>query len=108
MPTDLDINQDKDVRLDGANDLALTSGQDQVEQSVGLDVLDVTRKFVGSEITGSSIGLLEERVKESLNSDEQVGEVLSVDVTEYDREANSVILDVTVLEAEDFSLELTT
>lgn len=106
MPTDLDLNSDKDIHLDSANDLATTSGQAQVEQSVGLDVLNVIRDFIGNKLNGTQVGLLEERARESLQSDEQVGQVQEVNLVEFDRRDNSIKLEIIVIEDSNFTLEV--
>jgi hypothetical protein len=106
MTTDLLIDEDLDIVIDTTNDLGTVSGIQQLEQSVAIDVLDVTRQFVGSRLTGSQIGLLEERVLRSLEDDEQVGEVLDVVVLQYDEAAQSVTMEIIVLEDENFEIEL--
>jgi hypothetical protein len=106
MVTDLDIEQDKDIHLDSANDLATVSGIAQVQQSVAFDVLDVTKEFVAGPVEGGTLGLLEERIRKSVNADEQTAEVLSVDITEYNREDNRVIVEVTTVEEPNFTLEI--
>ena len=106
MTTDLLIDEDLDIVIDTTNDLGTVSGIQQLEQSVAIDVLDVTRQFVGSRLTGSQIGLLEERVLRSLEDDEQVGEVLDVVVSQYNEAAQSVTMEIIVLEDENFEIEL--
>jgi len=106
MTTDLLIDEDLDIVIDTTNDLGTVSGIQQLEQSVAIDVLDVTRQFVGSRLTGSQVGLLEERVLRSLEDDEQVGEVLDVVVSQYDEAAQSVTMEIIVLEDENFEIEL--
>lgn len=105
-PTDLDLNKNKDIYIDSANDLALTSGIQQLQQSVAIDVMDITRQFIGQQLTGTQVGLLEERVERSLNNDEQVAEVQTVNLVEFDRRDNSIELDIIVVKDEDFTLEV--
>lgn len=105
-PTDLELTADKDIHLDQANDLAVVSGVKQLEQSVAMDVLDVTQRFVGRALTGENVGLLEARVEESLAADEQVGDVQTVTVTEYDRRTNSITMDVVCTEDQDFTIQI--
>lgn len=107
-PTDLALNDSLDIYLDGANDIATIGGVEQLEQSVAVDVLDVTRDFIGSEITGPEIGLLEERVQRSLNRDEQLSRVQTVSVREHDLQTNTIRMDVTVIDDEDFTIEVGT
>jgi hypothetical protein len=107
-PTDLLLTEDKDIRLDATNDIATIGGRRQLEQSVALDVLDPLEEFIGGKLTGRNLGLLEERIRESLNADEQVEDVYSADVREYDRGSSTVIADIHVIDNDDFTLELST
>jgi len=106
MTTDLLIDEQLDTVIDTTNDLGTVSGIQQLEQSVAIDVLDVTRQFVGSRLSGEQVGLLEERVLRSLQTDEQVGEVLDVVVSEYDKGSQTVTMEIIVLEEENFEIEL--
>lgn len=106
MTTDLLIGTDLDTEVDGANDLATVSGLQQLEQSVAIDVLSITRQFIGTKITGEQIGLLEERVRQSLADDEQLGTILDVIVREYDETTNEITMEVVVLENEDFDITI--
>lgn len=105
-PRDIAIGTDQDIFLDDTNDLALVSGDAQLEQSIAIDVLDVTEQFVGSSITAQSIGLLEQRIREALNDDPQVGTVRDVNVSEYDKRTNSITAEVSLSEDEDFTIEV--
>jgi hypothetical protein len=58
-------------------------------------------------VTGRTIGLLEERVRQSLNSDEQLSTVTNVAVEEYQPDSGRVTLAVSVVENDDFELDLT-
>jgi hypothetical protein len=107
MVTDIRVNEDIDIYLDSANDLATISGIEQLEQSTALDVLGQVRNFSGGRLTGESVGLLEERVQESLQSDPQIDRIISVTVSRYDKDTGDVALDVVVTENEDFTIELT-
>lgn len=105
MVTDLRINDDLDVYLDGANDLATISGLEQLEQSTALDVLNQVQQFSGGRLTGTNVGLLEERVRRSLESDPQIDTVVDVSVTDYNRNTGAVALDVRVTDS-NFTIEL--
>jgi hypothetical protein len=106
MTTDLLIDEQLDTVIDTTNDLGTVSGIQQLEQSVAIDVLDVTRQFIGSKLTGEQVGLLEERVLRSLQTDEQIGQVLDVVVSEYDKGSQTVTMEIIVLEEENFEIEL--
>lgn len=105
-PTDLDLNEGKDVHLDGTNDLALTSGVEQLQQSVAIDVMDELRDFVTGRLTGRNIGQLEERIASGLNDDPQVDTVRSVSLDTFNRQNNTVEITVHVVENDDFTLEV--
>mgnify|MGYP000565407382 CR=1 FL=1 len=107
-PTDLRLNEDKDIAIDDANDLALVSGVDQLEQSVAIGVLDEIQTFLGSRVTGARIGRLEERIQTGLSEDPQVGTITNVSVETFDRQTNTISVDVSVLQNNDFTLEINT
>jgi len=103
-PTDLDLDPDKDIHLDGANDLALVSGVDQLKQSVAIDVMDEIQDFIGGRVTGRNIGLLEERLRQAFNDDPQLDEVVSVNITQYDQRTNELTIEAKTIENEEFTL----
>lgn len=105
-PTDLQINSDLDLFIDGSNDLALISGKRQLEQSVALDVMSETGRAIGGKMTGENIGTLENRIRQSLKEDEQVGNVKAVNIDRYDRRDNTIQVDVLMTENEDFTFEV--
>lgn len=105
-PTDAYLDENRDLQIDQGGDIATISGFEQLEQSVELDVLDAVRNFIGEGLTGRNVGLLEQRVEAALKRDEQVGEILTVNLSEYNQETGSVKLEVHVVENEDFMLEL--
>lgn len=105
-PTDLDLNRNKDIHLDGANDLALTSGIEQLQQSTAIDVFDELQQFIGGRLNGENLGLLEERIRQGLNDDPQLSTVRNVNVMEYDRGTESITVSVEVVDNENFTLEL--
>ena len=103
-PTDLDINENKDIHLDASNDLTLTSGIEQLQQSVALDVLDELQELVGGRLNGENLGRIEVAARQSLERDVQVGDVRTVTVESFDRQAGRVEIDVTLTQNEDFTL----
>lgn len=106
-PSDLDLNQNRDIHLNGANDLALTSGVENLQQSVGIDVMDELSDFVAGRLTGENIGRLEERIRDGLDSDPQLSDVRNVTIDQFDRQTDTVEISVHVVENEDFTLEVT-
>lgn len=106
-PTDLELDSDKDVHLDGANDLAVIGGLGQLSQSVAIDVMDVTQDFIGQPITGATVGLLEEQIRQSISDDPQVETPTTVDVTTYDKRNRSVTAVVETKADETFEIQVT-
>jgi hypothetical protein len=107
-PTDLDLNENKDIHLDASNDLELTSGIEQLQQSVAVDVLDEIQALLSGRVSGENIGLLEERIASGLNDDPQVGDVRSVTIESFNRQTDEVAIDVKLVRNEDFTLEVST
>jgi len=105
-PTDLDLNQNKDIHLDGSNDLATTSGVAQLQQSVAIDVMDEIDEFIGGRVTGDNIGILEERVREALNDDPQLDSIRNVDIEQYDRRTGKLRMTITTIKNNDFQIEV--
>ena len=105
-PTDLDINEERDVHLDAGNDLAVTSGVEQLQQSVAIDVLDELQDFVAGRLTGQNIGQLEEAIRKGLDEDPQIGAVRTVTIDTFNRESSTVTIDVSVVEDDNFTLEV--
>lgn len=104
--TDIHLNSDRDIHLDDANDLALVSGRSNLEQSVAIAVGDAIEQFIGGNMDGTTVAVLEERVRQALEDDPQVESVQSVSVEQFDKRTNSISLDVTVEENENFSIEV--
>jgi len=104
-PTDLDLDSSKDVYLDGSNDLAVVSGEAQLRQSVAIDAMDEIQEFIGGRVTGKNVGLLEERLRRAFNDDPQLDEVVNVNVVEYDRRTNELVIEATTIENENFTIE---
>jgi hypothetical protein len=107
-PTDIDLNEDKDIHLDAANDLATTSGIEQLQQSVAIDVLDELRSLIAGRLTGRNIGKLEERIRQGLDDDPQLSDVRNVTIETFDRDSGRIEIEVNVVENEDFALEVET
>lgn len=103
-PTDISINEGKDIHLDPTNDLATVSGTDQLRQSVAIDVMDELQDFVAGRLTGQNIGQLEEKIRQGLDADPQLGTIRNVTIDEYNRETATISISVSVVESEDFSL----
>lgn len=103
---DIAIGSDRDVYLDDANDVALVSGKQALQQSISIHATDAIREFVSSGIDATSLALLEERLRNALNEDPQVGEVWSVTVNEFDKRNDTLKMEVALSENENFELEV--
>lgn len=104
--TDIKVNRQRDVETDDTNDLAVVSGIDNVQQSVGNNVSDITQALVGTKLTGARVGALEQGIEDALEDDPQVGTVGEVTVTEFNKQTNTVRASVTMEKNEDFKLEM--
>lgn len=105
-PTDLELNSDRDIKLNDANDLATVSGESNMEQSVAISAGDAVDEFVGSRLTGVNIALLEERIERNLRDNPMVSNVENVTVDEYDRRDDTVTLTVDVADEDNFQMEV--
>lgn len=104
---DIEVTEDKDVRVDSSNDLALVSGADNLEQSVALSVLDVTSELVGEGLRGEQLAILEQRVEQALRGDPHVGSIQRIRVERFDAESGTVTIEATVRDNDDFTVDLT-
>lgn len=106
--TDIAIDEHRDIYIDGANDLATISGKPNLEQSIALSTLDVTRRYIGRKVTAEDLGLLEERVREYLEQDPHIGSIVSVETETFNRDSGIVTMRVELTESESFTVELET
>jgi len=104
---DIALNNERDVYTNGANDLALVDGFEQLNQHIMLYADTAIRQFVSSRVTGRTIGQLEESVREALASSPRVSSVSSVSVTEYNHETNAVFVEARYNADESGVFELT-
>lgn len=107
-PVDIQIDGDRDIFLDPTGDLATVGRHPNLEQSVAILVSNVTQQLVGSTVDGDTLGLLEQRVREALNRDIQVDDILEVDVTTFDRDAGKITMDVRTTENHEYTVEVPT
>lgn len=106
MTFDIAINQDKDAYLDGANDLALVSGPERVDQSIAISVMDEDKDFVSGRITAKNVNQLEQAIERGLQDDNDVDQVFNVDIQTFDRNDDRVIAEVFVTPTESFVAEV--
>lgn len=106
MTFDIAINEDKDAYLDGANDLALVSGPERVDQSIAISVMDEDKDYVGERVTAKSVNKLEQAIEEALNRDNDVDQVFEVNIQTFDRNDDRVEAEVFVTPNESFIAEV--
>lgn len=105
---DLRINEERDIEIDGGNDLALTSSRDEnINQSVAIATGKVVKQILGSPIDTTTLTQLVSIVQETLSRDPQISQVIDVRVIEVNKANNTITLDVVLLEDENFQLTLT-
>jgi len=104
-PTDLQLTDDLDIRLDQSNDLATQGGIRQLEQSLALDALEITIDFVGEQLNGTQLGLLESQVEQAINEDEQIADVRSIDIESFDPNIGRVEIAIQTTQNENFTIE---
>lgn len=107
MVTDIRLDDGMDIEIDAGNDIGTVSGHEQLEQSLAIDVMDELQDIVGGRVSGQNIGVLEERMREALNEDPQVGDIAYVNVEEFDRRTATATAEVGVVEDENFTIEVT-
>lgn len=100
---DLKLDSDKDIIVDGTNDLALTETQDEnISQTVYLSVSAELGSLFGRPLTPQVVESMRSLIREALQADPQIDEVVAVDITEVNRAENSVTARVVMLEDDDF------
>lgn len=105
-PTDAELNEQKDIFVDEAGDISLVSGIDQLAQSVGIDIFDETQDFTGSKLTGLTIGRLEAQIRDGLDNDPQLDDIVSVTIRSFDEEAGNVFIEVVTTANNEFTLPI--
>jgi hypothetical protein len=91
MPFDIAIEGDtEDTYLDETNDLATVDGNRRVEQHVYLNVGQQLEQLLSGRLTGETLTQAEAAIEDGLNNAEDIGDVLSVEIVEYDKEKSLV------------------
>jgi len=91
MPFDIAIEGDtEDTYLDETNDLATADGNRRVEQHVYLNVGQQLEQLLSGRLTGETLTQAEAAIENGLNNAEDIGDVLSVEIVEYDKEKSLV------------------
>lgn len=104
--TDIRLTEDRDVAFDDTGDIAVVSGQDNVNQQIGMDVLDITHDTVGDALTATNIERLRSAIQTALDEDEQVDDVHGVSVKSIGDNDQSISFDVRVSPDTSFTLTL--
>jgi hypothetical protein len=97
---DAKLNQDREVFLNDQNDIATTSGDETVEQSVAIAVGNEIRGLIGGPITGTTLQQIQQRISEAIANDPQAVDPLRVEVTEVNKQDNSVAVRVITAQAD--------
>jgi len=90
---DLGLNTTADTHLTDGNDLALVDGNRRLEQHAFLNVADDVQQFIGGRLTGQNVAEIENAIATALDGAEDIDTIVSVDIVEYDRGSNSVVVD---------------
>jgi len=91
MPFDIAIKGDtEDTYLNETNDLAIVDGNRRVEQHVYLNVGQQLEQLLSGRLTGETLTQAEAAIENGLNNAEDIGDVLSVEIVEYDKEKSLV------------------
>jgi len=105
-PTDLGLNENKDIDTNDGNDIMTVSDINNLEQSIAISASDAVEEFIGGKITGVNIALLEQRLENNLDDNPKVGTVENVSVEEYDRRNKTITAEVEVKQNENFEMEV--
>jgi len=101
MVRDIALNSDQDVYLDAGNDLALVAGNNTVVQSIAIAVGNVSELLVGERLRPQTIQTVEKEIRDALDSDPQVEQVLDVTVEEFDTTTDTLTVSVKLIGQED-------
>lgn len=103
---DIGLDEYGDIRFNDAHDIDLVTGEENLQQSIEIAAKNAVRDFVGRPLDGESVGVLEGRLQRILDSDPQVGTVVDVEVVEYDRRSESVVIEAHLMKNDNFEVEL--
>lgn len=104
MPHDMQLGRNRDIELDNGGDILLASGKQLLEQSVYLSVANETQISLGEKLTASTVRLLQERIREALDDDEYLGDVLDVTILSYNQVTGEVKITADVLNGDTIKL----
>jgi len=105
-PTDIALNEHKDVFIDDGNDIATVTGEKQLIQSVAINVFDETFASIGAPLSGEEIASIESDIFDALDTDPQISTVQSVRVDSYNVDEGSVTVTVETVANDDFTLPI--
>lgn len=106
---DLEMDTDnRQVFVDDTGDLSLTSGLRTVEQSIAISAGDVLRPLIGQPIRDKTFRDIEAELQRVLNRDLQIDDVQRVNVTQVDRTAGTVFVEIVTPLNNTYEIEVTT
>lgn len=91
---DVELDSDQDLVFDDTNAVPLIRDDPAIEQSLGIDTLEVSHELVGGPLTPSLVNRLKADVRSSLDANPYVDDVLAVEIT--DLGDDSVTVEVTL------------
>lgn len=103
---DVELASDQDLVFDDTNAIPLIRGDPAIEQSLGIDTLEVTHELVGGPLTPSLVNRLKADVRESLDANAHVDDVLAVEITDLGDDSVSVGVTLESTELVNFTLSL--
>jgi ethanolamine utilization protein EutA (predicted chaperonin) len=104
--SDLQLNVDRDIYLNGTNDLSLTEGIETVEQSVGIELGAETTQLLGTQLDGANLRKFGADVERRLNNDPQISTVEDISITSVNQNEGFVEFSVRTVEDETFTIQI--
>lgn len=103
-PTDLRLDEDRQVRLGGEKDMDQISGLGNVGQSLVILTGDVLRPLLGGPVTGQQLERIQDEIRRALQDDVQIDDVRRAEITEVDRASDTITVKVFVGLNNEFTL----
>lgn len=104
---DIRIKQNRDIELTAEGDIALTTSRDEnIAQSVSIHVSNAVSQIIGGPVNEALVQQLESDVKDHIDRDPQVSDVLSVTLTEVNQADNSITVDIKLQNNTTFTLPI--
>lgn len=104
---DLEMSEkDRQIFVNEEGDLATTEGLRTVEQSLALNAGDVLRPLVGKPIEDKTFGDVEATLERRLQRDPQVNGPQRVEVTQVDKSAETVSVEIFTTFNDSFTIQV--